>query len=82
MREGKEYLVETYPYQKIKSEARGLVTGARLRGEVEYGQIPAGQIVGMIDNIISAKEVFNEMVTEAVSVLKACREISMCRSKQ
>lgn len=66
--EGREHEIEPYPLQALHVGHAASERGRR-QGDVEHGVLPAGQSSGLIHEIQSAREVVQDIVTEATTVL-------------
>jgi enoyl-[acyl-carrier protein] reductase II len=67
--EGREQAIEPYPLQALHVGHAASERGRR-QGDTDNGVLPAGQSVGLIREIKSAREVVSDIVAEAAAVLE------------
>ncbi|MGB9668373.1 MAG: nitronate monooxygenase, partial [Thermosulfidibacteraceae bacterium] len=56
--------------EEIERLGIGALKKAALEGDVEWGSVMAGQIVGMLDKEMSVKEIIDSIMNEAVELLR------------
>ncbi|AZR72746.1 2-nitropropane dioxygenase [Anoxybacter fermentans] len=57
------------PKEKIEELGRGALRAAVVEGNVEEGSVMAGQIAGMINKIQPVREIIDEIITEAKTII-------------
>ncbi|MFO7889252.1 MAG: nitronate monooxygenase [bacterium] len=60
--------------EEVEKFWMGRLRDAVVDGDVDHGSLMAGQSVGLVDNILSVREIIDELVTDAENELKRVRE--------
>ncbi len=62
--------------EEIEKAGEGALREAACEGKVDTGSVMAGQISGLIKNILSSEEIIHGIISEAEDLLlKTCKEI-------
>ncbi len=62
--------------EEIEKAGEGALRKAACEGDVDTGSVMAGQISGLINNILSSEEIIHNIINEAEEMLqKTCKEI-------
>lgn len=66
--------------EEFEQRGTGSVRKAMVEGDMENGSLMAGQISGMIDEIIPVKEIINNTINQCTNIL--CNLDSLCHQKE
>lgn len=65
---------EAHDVEELERMGQGALRKAVVEGDVEYGNVMAGQICGMLQKEESAKEIINSLITEFIETIKKSGE--------
>lgn len=65
---------EAHDVEELERMGQGALRKAVVEGDVEYGNVMAGQICGMLQKEESAKEIINSLITECIETIKKSGE--------
>lgn len=65
---------EAHDVEELERLGQGALRKAVVEGDVDYGNVMAGQICGMLQKEESAKEIINSLVTECIETIKKSGE--------
>ena len=63
------------PIEEHEKLGEGRLKAAAINGDIDFGSVMAGQIVGMVNEILPAKEIIKRIMTDAENVMTRLKEM-------